>query len=168
MKDNRIMLTGFMGSGKTSVATALARELNYPFLDTDKYIEEREGMSVADIFAQRGEAYFRTLEHRITFDLMKDFSAVISSGGGYILTDAVYQQAASNFNLVFLDTPFEVCLGRIKTDQSRPLAAARTDEELLKLYNYRRGVYRARSDFSVDGSQKLLSDIVNEIIQKLR
>ncbi|SDN13621.1 shikimate kinase [Acetanaerobacterium elongatum] len=168
MKDNRIMLTGFMGSGKTSVATALARELNYPFLDTDKYIEEREGMSVADIFAKRGEAYFRTLEHQITFDLMKNFSAVISSGGGFILTDAVYQLAASKFNLVFLDTPFEVCLSRIKNDKSRPLAATRTDEELLKLYNYRRGIYRARSDFSVDGSKKLLSDVVDEIIHKLK
>lgn len=168
MKDNRIMLTGFMGSGKTSVATALARELGYPFLDTDQLIEEHEGMSVADIFAQHGEAYFRTLEHRITFELTRDFKVVVSSGGGYILTNAVYQQAAANFNLVFLDTPFELCLSRIQNDPTRPLAASRNPEELRQLFNRRRGVYRARSDITVDGSQPLLSDIVHEIIEKLK
>ncbi len=163
MKCRRIMLTGFMGSGKSTVGRALAARLRYPFADTDALIEEREGRKVSDIFSERGEAHFRHLEHRITHDLTRDDSLVVSSGGGYIMTNAVYQIAAANFTIVYIDTPFDLCLQRIKDDKKRPLAAGRADEELHRLFLRRKSLYRVRCDFSVDGSKDTAS-IVEDIL----
>lgn len=168
MKDNRILLTGFMGSGKSTIGRALSVRLGYPFVDTDALIEEMEGMTITEIFHKYGEPHFRTLEHRLTYELTKQDSLVVSSGGGFILTNAVYQLASSNFTIVYLDTPFEICLARIKKEDTRPLAQGKSDKELFNLYNKRKDIYQVRCDFSVDASQFLLSDIVNDIVEGLR
>ncbi|MFA9380119.1 MAG: shikimate kinase [Acetanaerobacterium sp.] len=168
VKYNRILLTGFMGSGKSTIGRALSVRLGYPFVDTDALIEQNEGKSVAELFKERGEMEFRTLEHRITYDLTRKTALVVSSGGGYILTNSVYQLAAGNFTIVYVDAPFELCLGRIKQDSTRPLAQGRTPEELHALYESRNGIYQVRCDFKVDASKMLLSDIITDIISGIQ
>ncbi len=168
MKYNRILLTGFMGSGKSTIGRALSVRLGYPFVDTDARIEQNEGMSVSELFAQHGELYFRTQEHRVTYELTKRHNLVVSSGGGFILTNAVYQLAAANFTIVFIDAPFELCLTRIRQDDTRPLAKDKSDKELRALYNARKKIYQVRCDFSVDGSKTMLSDIVGDIVAGTR
>ncbi len=168
VKDNRILLTGFMGSGKTTIGRALSVRLGYPFADTDALIEEHEGMSISEMFSKRGELYFRTQEHRVTYELTKEDALVVSSGGGYILTNAVYQLAAASFTIVYIDAPFELCLSRIRQDDTRPLAQGKSEEELRRLYNARKDIYRVRCDFSVDAAKPMLSDIVADIIKGIR
>lgn len=163
MKESRIMLTGFMGSGKTTVARALARRLDYPFVDTDKYIEQCAGMSVSEIFRKHGEQFFRTLEHNVTFDFLKDREIVVSSGGGYILTNVCYQLAWDNFTIFYIDTPVDKCLRRIGIGVGRPLAAGKSAEDITELYKKRAPVYRTRCTHVINGDQtvdKIVDDIV--------
>lgn len=168
VKYDRVLLTGFMGSGKSTVGRALAARMGCVFADTDAMIEQAEGTSIAELFRTRGEVYFRTLEHRLTYELSKREKLVTSSGGGFILTNAVYQLAASNFTIVYIDTPFEVCYARIRQDKNRPLAAGKSEQELRELYDARAKIYQIRCDFSVDASKPMCSDVVEDIIAGLR
>ena len=77
-----IYLVGFMGSGKSTVGKILAEKLNMNFVDTDKLIEEKEGMKIKDIFEQKGESYFRELERKQIEAVVKQEGLVVSTGGG--------------------------------------------------------------------------------------
>ena len=77
-----IILIGYMGSGKSTLGKKIARKLNFEFLDTDSAIEEQEGMTIAAIFEQSGEAYFRDLEHNLLLSLKNKDKIVIATGGG--------------------------------------------------------------------------------------
>src|SRR5665648_1130303 len=85
MKSN-IIITGFMGTGKSAVAKELARKLKMEFIDMDRIIEERRGMSIADVFAGHGEKYFREQENKLVKELSKKENTVIATGGGTLLS----------------------------------------------------------------------------------
>jgi shikimate kinase len=86
MSDSRsLVLTGFMGTGKSTVALLLADRLNRLLVDMDTLIEQRTGWSIPDIFAQRGEAFFRAIEHGICLELSLRESLVVATGGGALL-----------------------------------------------------------------------------------
>ena len=78
----KIVLTGFMGTGKTSVGKELSKQLNYQFIDTDVLIEEREGTPISLIFKNKGEDYFRSLEQSTVEEVSKLNNVVIATGGG--------------------------------------------------------------------------------------
>ena len=80
----KIVLTGFMGTGKTSVGRELSKALGYEFIDTDVLIEEREGMPISLIFKKKGEDYFRSVEQKTVEEVSKMDKAVIATGGGVI------------------------------------------------------------------------------------
>ncbi|MFN5829806.1 MAG: shikimate kinase, partial [Bacteroidota bacterium] len=77
-----VYLTGFMGSGKTTVGKKLAAQLNYTFIDLDSYIEKQEGRSISELFNEHGENYFREVEHQCLQTLLKLEKLVIACGGG--------------------------------------------------------------------------------------
>ncbi len=77
-----IILIGYMGSGKTTLGKRIARKLNFEFLDTDVAIEEKEGISVVEIFEKFGETYFRNLEHELLVSLQNKQNIIIATGGG--------------------------------------------------------------------------------------
>lgn len=77
-----IILIGYMGSGKSTLGRKIARKLNYEFLDTDSAIEEKEGMTISEIFTQKGEACFRDLEHQLLVSLKDREKLIIATGGG--------------------------------------------------------------------------------------
>ena len=80
----KIVLTGFMGTGKTSVGRELSRMLGYRFIDTDVLIEQREGCAISVIFKEKGEEYFRKLEEEVVAVVSKAKDVVIATGGGVI------------------------------------------------------------------------------------
>ncbi len=82
-----IILTGFMGVGKTSVGTRLAKDLGYTFVDTDTLIEADQHMTITELFAKFGEPYFREIEARIIQEVMQGESQVVSTGGGAVIRD---------------------------------------------------------------------------------
>ncbi len=164
IKKNRpVYLCGFMGCGKTTIGRLLAKKLGKEFVDLDDYIEQREGMSIPEIFAQKGEHYFRQKETEALADLPPS-AGVVATGGGALLSDENGELARSLGTVVFIDCPFSLCYSRIKDDPHRPIAASSTMEQLRERYDQRKPLYLAHSDFSVDGSGTPMT-IVSEILR---
>lgn len=122
---DRIVLVGFMGSGKTSVGRALAEQLGWEFRDMDGWIEERVGLSVAEIFARRGEAFFREEERRVAELTRTLRQCVVAAGGGAFANPASREALQTGSVTVWLRCNWETLLARLPADGSRPLAANR-------------------------------------------
>ena len=164
IKKNRpVYLCGFMGCGKSTIGRQLARKLGREFIDLDTYIEEREGMKISEIFAEKGEPYFRQKETEALSDIPASVG-VIATGGGALLSRENADIARKLGTVIYIEVPFEICYARISGDQSRPIAFSSTKEQLLERYNMRHPLYSAHSDLSVDGSGTPLQ-IVNEILK---
>jgi shikimate kinase len=139
---SHVLITGFMGSGKSTVAAALARALGYPVIDLDDHIAEREGRTAQIIIDQEGENSFREVETRALQDaLERRTESVIALGGGAWTLDRNRALAAryGGFS-VWLDAPFELCWRRIG-NQSAVRPFARDIERARLLYEERRTAY---------------------------
>ena len=145
-----VYLCGFMGCGKSTVGKILARKNGCSFIDMDDYIVEREGMTIPQIFSEKGEKYFRDTETAVIGELAEK-GAVIACGGGAMLKKENAEIASENGIVVYIDIPFEVCYGRISGDTNRPLVMNNTKEQLEEIYNDRVPVYRTNSTATVDG-----------------
>lgn len=159
-----IFLCGFMGAGKSSVGAALAQRLSWPLLDTDAMIEEQYG-PISQIFAEKGESYFRSLEAQLAGTLSHKERAVIATGGGFVLADAVREQLKDS-TVVYLSVPFELCYERIK-DSDRPLVKANSREQLNDIYKKRDSVYRLAATYCMDNARPL-EETVQEIVEKCK
>ncbi len=151
---NNVILCGFMGCGKSTVGTLLAEKLNYTFLDSDKVIEQREKMTVSEIFSAYGEEYFRTVETAVINDLCKQKSQIIATGGGAVLNPLNADVLRDNGTVFFLDVTPETVLRRLKDDTSRPLLQKKDKESaVLELMNIRRPIYTKHSHYTINGNQ---------------
>lgn len=164
IKKNRpVYLCGFMGCGKSTIGRLLAKKLGREFVDLDDYIEQREGMSIPQIFEQRGEKYFREVESMALSELSAAVG-VVATGGGTLLKKENGDRAKSVGTVVFIDAPFDICYERIKGDKNRPIAYNSTREQLLDRYEQRKPLYKENSDFSVNGNaapMQIVSDILD-------
>jgi shikimate kinase len=138
-----IVITGFMGCGKSKIARSLARRLDVPVVDLDDLITARHGRTPAQLITEDGEPAFRTIETNTLRETLKTIPAgVIALGGGAWIEetnrDLINQHRCLS---VWLDVPFEVCWARIETsEEDRPLG--RTREQALKLYQSRKPIYQ--------------------------
>lgn len=146
-----IILCGFMGSGKTTLAKSLSRELNMPLVDTDEEIVKREGRSISEIFAADGEEYFRDLETALIKELSESEGAVISLGGGLAANKRNHLYLKNAGTLILLDCGIEQTLNRITGDGSRPLTAGGVDD-IIARYNFRKPIYESVADIVIDSS----------------
>ncbi len=128
---NRIVLVGFMGAGKTTVGERLARLLGWGFLDTDRRIEEDTGLLVAEIFRERGEAWFRAQERRVAREGAGLRQHVIAAGGGAFADPETRALLRAGAVTVWLRCGLETILARVKGDTRRPLAANRAIMQAL-------------------------------------
>jgi shikimate kinase/3-dehydroquinate synthase len=119
-----LVITGFMGAGKTSVGQEVARRLGREFVDVDALIEAREGMAVADIFARRGEAHFRCLEAALCRELAARSGLVVATGGGTLIPGASHEILGASGPVVCLTASPDEILRRLETAQDRPLLGA--------------------------------------------
>jgi shikimate kinase len=119
-RDNarNVVLTGFMGTGKTTVGRLLAERLDYAFVDTDTLIEQRHG-PIPEIFAAQGEAAFRAIERRLAVELAERCRHVISTGGGMLVDDVSADALARSGDVFCLIATPEEILERVATDASR-------------------------------------------------
>lgn len=159
-----IFLCGFMGAGKSTVGRTLSKRLGWSLLDTDELIEREHG-PIPQIFAEKGEAYFRQLEAQMAQKLSTGHPAVVSTGGGFVLSPAV-QEALKGSCVVYLEVPFEDCYQRIK-DSDRPLVQKNSKEQLYELFQKRDQIYRSVSRLIVS-NQGELSDTVEKIIEQCK
>jgi shikimate kinase len=161
MRADKLYLVGFMGSGKTTVARSLGARLGWRTEDVDERIECRERLSVADIFALRGEPYFRTVEQEVVLSLLAPRNVVVATGGGTFV-DPVNQAAINQDGVsVWLDVSFDVVLRRLPTDGRRPLAATRADME--RLYAVRRAAYQ-HAHLRLDASRASPAELVERVL----
>ncbi len=162
-----IVLTGFMGTGKSGIGKRLATELGMSCLDTDELIEEREKDSISAIFKKKGEEYFRRLETKVVKEVALLDNLVISTGGGVVLREGNIRLLKKNAFIVCLFASPEVILKRTKGDDNRPLLGVNNQkkriEELLAL----RKSYYEKADFMVDTSALDSEGVVEEIIEFL-
>lgn len=143
----KIYLVGFMGSGKTTIGRELAARIDAPFFDLDELIESAEKMSIKDVFAQKGEPYFRKRERDLLRSTRHLDSAVIATGGGTFTFDENIQFIQSEGLSVFLSAPYALLRSRIGTKDDRPLF--RDDLATHELYANRIRYYRM-SDLTID------------------
>ncbi len=164
MKTDKIYLVGFMGAGKTTLAQALARRLDWRAEDVDALIEARERRSVADIFAREGEPYFRALERQVIFSLLPLRHVVVATGGGTFV-DAENRAAINADGVsVWLDLPFDELLARVPPDGRRPLASDLAQMTLL--YEGRRLAYQ-QAHIKLDSALLRTEALIDELVDKL-
>jgi shikimate kinase len=136
-----VVITGFMAVGKSAVGRRLARRLGYEFVDTDISIEERDGMTIADMFKQLGESAFRAREREFIAGLAPSRPSVISTGGGTFVDDANREKLKSLGVTVCLVTSLETVLERVARNDTRPLAQGDARTNLSALYESRKAAY---------------------------
>jgi shikimate kinase len=164
-----IILIGFMGTGKTAVGQQLAREKKMDYLDTDQVIEKVEKKSINDIFAQKGEEYFRFVESEVVKMLAEFDNLVIATGGGIILRQENVAGLKRLGPLVLLWAEPEVIYERIKNEAQRPLLKVQDPmAEIKKILESRQGVYHEAADHLVNTSKLTVNEIVEEIEKWLR
>jgi len=138
-----VFLCGFMGCGKSTVGARMAKEMDCPFVDMDSYIEEKAGMTIPEIFEKHGEPYFRDLETEAIRELAER-EGVIACGGGAMLRNENAKIARAHGIVLMLDVPFNLCYQRI-ANTDRPIVRRSTKQQLYKLYEQRKNIYRRHS-----------------------
>ena len=144
MKRPNLILTGFMGTGKTTVGRRLARQLEYEFTDTDAVIVARAGMPVAEIFATRGEAGFRRLEADLARELSTREGLVVATGGKLLLDPDNAEALSTSGEIFCLSADLATILARVCADAGpeRPLLAGPDPEtRIAALLKERREAY---------------------------
>lgn len=164
MTTDKVYLWGFMGAGKSTVARALARRLDWRAEDVDARIERQEQRDIPSIFRQSGEAYFRSLERQALLDLLPERGVVVATGGGTPVDPANRALMLRDGAVVWLDLPFDRVVDRIPADGRRPLAADRFEME--RLYNQRLVAYQ-QAHVRVDVSRAAVDDVVDRIVDWL-
>ena len=174
-KKSIIYLTGFMGSGKSTIAPILANTIGYKFLDIDKAVEQETGKNVIDIFLDEGETYFREIEERIVRATSLDDHIVVSLGGGTITSAANLSLVKSSGVLIYLKTDLQHIFQRVKHRRDRPLLLSKdgerlTDDELLKrievMFSVREPLY-SQADIIVETSDKRVGVTVDRIVKMI-
>ena len=164
-----------MGSGKSTIGRELARRLNRPFIDSDDRIEAGQNMEISEIFSTRGEAYFRELEENIVTEIINSSDkAVISLGGGTLLSQKITALVLASGILIYIKSKPEEIWKRIKHSTRRPLLRQEGDiwqkkeymKRMTKLMREREKGYR-QAHFRIDRDGKEVNEIVEEIIEKL-
>jgi shikimate kinase len=163
-----IILTGFMGVGKTSVGTKLAKDLGYTFTDIDSLIEADQKRSITDIFGQSGETYFRDVESRMLKSVLERDHQVVSTGGGAVIRDENRALFKEKGFVVCLTAQPEVIYERVKKETHRPLL--QTEDPLARireLLNSRERFY-AQADAVIDTSDKSVDDVIAAIKERVK
>ncbi len=154
-----VVLVGMMGAGKSSVGRRLATRLALPFVDADTEIEDAAGMTIAEIFAEHGEPYFRAGEARVIARLLDGGPQVLATGGGAVMNQQTRDLIHIKGISVWLKADVEVLLRRTRRRGDRPLA-----ERMKELLPQREPIY-AQSDIVVQSREEPHDTIVEEVIE---
>ena len=145
-----IVLVGMMGAGKSSIGRRLAARLGIPFADADNEIETAAGMSIPDIFATYGEAYFRSGETRVIARLLEGGPQVLATGGGAFMDPATRRVIAARGVSVWLRADLDVLFARVSRRTNRPLLKAPDPRAVLAELIDRRYPIYAEADITID------------------
>lgn len=167
-----LYLVGYRGSGKTSLGRWLARRLDRPWIDSDDSIEAAAQRSIRQIFAEQGEPVFRQLEEDAIAQIAAQQPAVVSLGGGAILSERNRQALAHSGRCVWLQIDVETVLRRLAADQGttarRPaLTGLPPREEIATLLAQREPLYAQVADYRIDTNGQSIEQIGRQVLQQL-
>lgn len=165
--NRHIILIGFMGVGKSTISRELMHQTSRSEIDTDQWIEEREGRTIADIFAAEGEEYFRDLETSMIDELGDRKPAIVSCGGGMALRELNVRKLQAMGNIVLLTAKPETIYERVRHNTNRPLLNDNMNVEYIaELMEKRRPFYEHAATVTVATDNKMISEIAKEILEK--
>ena len=166
MREN-IVITGFMGSGKSIVAEKLARKLGMEFIDMDQIIE-KQGMSISDIFARYGEKYFREQENKLVKELSQKENMVIATGGGTLLSADNAKMLSEKGEIICLYADSKVLYNRVKRKDNRPLLkGGNLLDRINQLIEERKKIYD-NIKLKIDTSDLNIQEVVDKIVDILK
>ena len=164
----KVFLIGFMGTGKTAVANALASNYGLKKIDLDAYIESKEHTTIADIFANQSESVFRDKETKHLRHVIKGNYQVISLGGGVVLRQENIEMIKEKGVIVLLTASAETIRDRVKNDPTRPRLGDNFDLDYVKeLMKSREELYNSVADVVIDTENKNIDEICKEIVETL-
>jgi len=165
--EKNIVFIGFMGSGKSLVSKELGGSINWEVLSTDSLIEEKEQKPIYQIFAEKGEPYFRQIECEIVQEAAQRKGIIIDCGGGVVLNPENIKALKANGFLVYLYASAEFIYGIVKDQKNRPLLNVENPlEEIKRLLKERKGLY-GQADLEVCSENKSIEEISKEVESKL-
>ena len=166
--DYNIVLIGFMGAGKTTISDYLSTVFDMEIVEMDQVIEEREEMSIPDIFATYGEEYFRDLETALLEEMQERKKVIISCGGGTALRQRNVEEMKKNGRVVLLTASPQTIYERVKDSDERPVLKGRKNVEgIAELMEQRRDKYEAAADLVVQTDHKSVLQVCEELVQRL-
>ncbi|HUQ21341.1 MAG TPA: shikimate kinase [Gemmatimonadaceae bacterium] len=160
-----LILVGLPGVGKTTIGRAVAKELHRPFIDFDTEIEHREHATVTEIFATKGEGYFRSLEESLTRELATTRNSIMSTGGGWVTNPICTELLRPTGRMIYLRAAPSTVLARMAGGRARRPLFEGTDgiTKMMSLYEFRHPLYET-ADLTIDTEVIVKS----EVIAKLR
>lgn len=144
-----IFLVGLMGCGKSAIGSRTAKLWELQFYDMDKVIEQEEGLTVTQIFEEKGEAYFRQKELELTERLIKLPPCIIATGGGAFMNENIRSLIQKNAISVWLKADYEVLLERVSRKKTRPLLEQGNKAEILRSLMEQRTPYYEQAHVTV-------------------
>ena len=157
-----------MGSGKTTVGKQLAKRTRMDFVDSDHMIEDRCGVSISTIFDIEGEDGFRKREAKMLQELCACSGVVLATGGGAIATEENRILLRKSGYVIYLKTSIETQLARTQKNQNRPLLEnVDAEHKLTELMQERGALYEQEADLVVTSGERVVSKVVEEIMQAL-
>lgn len=165
---NNLFLIGFMGAGKSSVSAGLGRMLGREVIEMDEWIAAQEGMSIPELFAQKGEPYFRACETALLKSFTQGAPRIVSCGGGVPLPEENVAAMRESGTVVLLTASPEVILDRVKDSDERPLLQGHKDVPYIAaLMEQRRPKYEAAADITVDTSQLNIEEVCRQVLRQV-
>ncbi len=163
-----IILTGFMGTGKTEIGRILSKKLGAKLIDIDTEIEKRQKMTITEIFKQHGEQRFRDIESEVIKEIADAENAVISTGGGAVLRQENIDNLRKKGIIICLMASPETILKRTRHNKDRPLLQVENPLQKIKeLIEFRKPFYE-KADLMVDTEGKNPLEIAGEIIDNVK
>tara|TARA_R100000027_G_scaffold47114_1_gene35910 strand:- start:4381 stop:4947 length:567 start_codon:yes stop_codon:yes gene_type:complete len=167
-KRPNLYLTGFMGTGKSSIGRELARTLNYKFIDSDRWIERDVGMKIPKIFEEHGESWFRDCERRFIEEGHPNEGCVVALGGGLVVPDGMIERVEQRGILVALFASPETVLSRTSRSKNRPLLQVENPAERIReLMAQRDPIYR-RVGLAVSTDGRSFADVRDAVLRIYR
>ena len=165
---NNLYIIGFMGSGKTSLASELDKISENKKINVDALIEKKLGMSISEIFAIYGEAFFRKHEHELLSEISKHDNQIVDCGGGLPLTPENRKLIKASGRCIYLKVSPNAVLQRLKSDESRPLLENKKSiKEISLMLDKRVSFYESIADISIETDNFTTKEIAEKLIPYL-
>ena len=171
MKNKLVYLTGFMGSGKSTVGPIIANTLGWGFYDLDHVIENKMGQKIRTIFEAKGEEFFRNLETETLKEISIGNELIISLGGGTIVSDINLEILKSHGTIIFLESSFDSIYKRLRYKRDRPVLLTSNEDEvkrdefikrITKIYSERKKYYE-QADIKINTDKISVGETVDKI-----